>query len=226
MRFKKILFLTFASYLFAFLPYASAGGQAVKTPAKRVAFNFDSLKPGTLPQGWKAEETGQDKVAARWQVIEDPTAPSGKNVLAITAPGSSGDSFNLCWTGSVSFKDGEVSVRFRPVKGESDQGGGIMWRVQDKDNYYVVRHNPLENNLRLYFVKGGKRKMLKSASKKIPAGEWNAMRITQKGSRIEAFLNNERLIEAEDSAIPEPGGVGLWTKADALTSFDDLEIME
>ena len=109
--------------------------------------------------------------------------------------------------------------------GREDQGGGTIWRVQDKDNYYIARYNPLESNFRLYYVKNGARKILADASGvNIKAREWFAVKIVHKGEKIEGWLNGKKLLETTDRTFREAGGVGFWTKADAATSFDNLSV--
>jgi hypothetical protein len=201
---------------------------AVAQTATRVELetvSFDRVGSG-LPEGWKAEATHPRGPLALWEVVEDPTAPSPPKVLRVVpAPDSSGGTFNLCWTPSVRFLDGTIQVRLRADTGRGDQGGGPMWRVQDADNYYVVRYNPLENNFRLYTVKKGVRRMLDGASGiRIPAGRWLTVRIVQRGDHIQCFLDGTKLLDVHDTTFTTAGGVGLWTKADAATSFDDFTV--
>lgn len=171
------------------------------------------------------EGTNQDGPLATWEVVMEKDASKESKALALTKPNhTTRGTFNLCWTDKVRFKDGEISVRLKGNTGEVDQGGGVIWRARDKDNYYICRANPLENNLRLYWVKEGKRTMLKSEEIDMPAGQWHTLRITQDGARIQCFLGDAIAMEVEDTTFTEPGGIGLWTKADAATSFDDLEI--
>ena len=131
--------------------------------------------------------------------------------------------FNFCYTKDVTFTEGSISVKFRANAGQMDQGGGLMWRVQDNDNYYVARFNPLEDNFRFYIVHEGMRSELDSATIKLSAG-WHTMKIVQKGSHFEGYLDEQKLLSHEDKELQKSGGVGVWTKADALSSFDDLII--
>ena len=131
--------------------------------------------------------------------------------------------FNLCFTKELDFLNGTLSVKFRANSGHIDQGGGIMWRVQDKDNYYVARFNPLEDNFRFYIVHDGMRSELASADIKLISG-WHSMKIVQKGAHFEGYLDGKKLLNLEDTQLQNSGGVGVWTKADALTSFDGLSI--
>ncbi len=197
---------------------------AAPAPAAPLRLSFEETGLDALPDGWKIEATGRQAPLATWGVIADETAPSGTRVLAMRSPNHSGaGTFNLCWTGAVRFRDGKIGVRFKAETGEVDQGGGVIWRTRDKDNYYISRFNPLEDNFRIYYVKAGARKMLASARTKLPAG-WHALEIVHRGERIEGYLDGEKLLETDDGTFEEAGGVGLWTKADAVTSFDDFYV--
>ncbi len=188
-------------------------------------WNFDDVRVGLVPPGWKVEATNLRGDLPTWEVIEDTTAPSGEHVLAMVRPNHSfGGTFNLCWTDSVSFLDGEIEVAFKAVRGEEDQGGGVMWRVQDQDNYYIARFNPLEDNFRIYYVHDGARKTLESARVSLKVDQWHTLKIHQKGNDFEGYLDGEKLLEGSCKRFQDAGGVGLWTKADAVTSFDDFRV--
>jgi len=131
--------------------------------------------------------------------------------------------FNLCYTKDVEFKNGSITVKFRANAGRIDQGGGIMWRVQDNDNYYVARFNPLEDNFRFYIVHDGMRSELASADVRLSKG-WHSMKIVQKDNKFIGYLDDKKYLEEKNSDLNKTGGVGVWTKADAQTSFDNLTI--
>ena len=131
--------------------------------------------------------------------------------------------FNLCFTKDLNFLNGTISVKFRANAGRIDQGGGLMWRVQDNDNYYVARFNPLEDNFRFYIVHDGIRSELASADVKLSSG-WHTMKIEQKGDTFKGYIDGKQYLEHKDAHLKQAGGVGVWTKADAQTSFDDLKI--
>jgi hypothetical protein len=170
--------------------------------------------------GWKVEATGQNGPLATWEMPADLKGPEGESVIALTKANHETDTtFNLLWTDQVQFKDGALQVRIKPISGEDDQGGGLIWRAKDKNNYYVCRYNPLEKNLRLYKVVDGQREQLASADKELPAGEWATLTVEVAGESVKASLNGEQLIEVSDSTFTEAGGVGYWTKADAATAF-------
>jgi hypothetical protein len=136
----------------------------------------------------------------------------------------SSSTFNLCWTESVKFKDAQIELKFKALEGKEDQGGGPMWRIQDKDNYYIARANPLESNFSLYYVKNGDRKMLDSAKVEVSSHTWHTITIIHKGEHIEGYLNGKKYLDAQDGTFKDAGGIGLWTKADAVTYFDDLTV--
>jgi hypothetical protein len=209
---------------------SAAGFSADRKPvakgkAGNASWNFDDVPVGKLPAGWKADATNRRGPVAAWRVIEDATAPSGDHVLALTGPDlASGETFNICWTDAVPFLNGEIEVRFKAVKGREDQGGGVMWRVLDKDNYYIARFNPLEDNFRIYYVRNGARRTLADARIALPAGKWHTLKIVQHGNRFEGYLNGKKLLEGTNDLFSKAGGTGLWTKADAVTSFDDFSV--
>jgi hypothetical protein len=194
--------------------------------AEELRFGFDREPAGGLPPGWTIAATRPGGPLAEWRITADPKAPSAPNVLAITKiHDDSGDVFNLCWTNEVRFLDGSIEVSIRADSGKEDQGGGLIWRARDADNYYVARYNPLENNFRLYYVKDGRRKQLASADiRGVKSSEWFRLKIVHTGDRMEAYLNDRKYLEATDRTFTKAGGIGLWSKADAASSFDDLAV--
>ena len=191
---------------------------------KQGTFRFSKDDLGKVPKGWTAAKTGSGEGSV-WKVVADDTSPSKTGyVLAQTAESPSA-LFNLCVADDTNGKDVEVSVAMKAVAGNNDQGGGLVWRYQDANNYYVARYNPLETNYRLYKVVRGKRVQL--ATKEgldQPAGVWIALKIVQQGDAIRCYLDGKKLLEAKDGAIPKAGKIGLWTKADAQSRFDNLEV--
>jgi hypothetical protein len=189
------------------------------------AMGFDRDTAGSLPAGWSAGATHGAAELATWAVHADQGAVSPANVLSLTRTNHAGaGTFNLCWRKDARFRDGELRVAMRADAGESDQGGGLMWRARDADNYYVCRFNPLESNFRVYRVKDGERVQLATATVGGKAGEWHQLEVEQAGMHITCSLDGKKLLEADDATFPDAGGVGLWTKSDARTSFDDLSI--
>jgi hypothetical protein len=198
---------------------------AVAVQSMETTWTFDGDAPGELPAAWKAEQTNARGEGAVWAVEQDPSAPSGGGVLALVDPnGASGSTFNIAWTDQAPFQDGRIEVKVRAGEGREDKGGGPIWRVQDKDNYYIARWNPLENNARLYFVQNGSRKELASADVRASRDEWHTLAIEHQGERITGSFDGRPLWEVDDDTFPDAGGIGVWTKADAASRFDDLTI--
>ncbi len=209
---------------FILISFLCIGGCLSSLYAKTEKWDFENVVVGDLPKGWKISATHPKKPLAKWEVVETLAAPSGSKVLALSKINAYyGGTFNLCYTDSVDFKNGEISVDFKARSGRIDQGGGIMWRVQDSNNYYVARFNPLEDNFRFYIVTNGVRKQLASADVKLAKG-WHRMKILQNGAYFEGYLDGKKLLSCQDDQLNKSGGVGLWTKADAATSFDDFAV--
>jgi len=203
-----------------------ARGEAQATKkTSGIACNFEQVEEGQVPVGWKIETTNLKGDLAVWQVIKDSTAPFGEKVLSMTNPNlATGDTFNLCWTDTISLLDGEIEVHFKAVTGEEDQGGGVIWRAQDKDNYYIARFNPEENNFRIYSVHNSHREIMATIDIALAPMKWHTLKIIQQGNRFEGYLNGKKLLEGTDDLFVTAGGVGLWTKADAVTSFDGFSV--
>jgi hypothetical protein len=225
---SKLMLLALALFAGSYTANTTfAKPEAKPAPATNnsVSLNFDNLKSGKLPAGWKVNATGSKTPLATWKVIKDKSAPSGNKVLALTSINHrSGRTFNICMTDSIHFLDGEISVKFKADSGNIDRGGGIIWHAQDADNYYVARFNPLEDNFRIYYVKNSRRHMIYDSHITLPSNQWIEMRIVQHKNQFKAYLNNKKLIEGQSNIFPQSGGVGLWTKADAATSFDDFSV--
>jgi ornithine cyclodeaminase/alanine dehydrogenase-like protein (mu-crystallin family) len=178
-------------------------------------FALAGAKPEALPPGWECGVTG--KGTPRWTVEVDPTAPSGR-VLQQSGSGT----FPWCVKRDASFTDGHVEVRFKALRGRQDQAGGVVWRWKDGDNYYVARANALENNVSLYYTEKGRRITLKYVDAPVPANTWHTLRAEFAGERIRVALNGRLYIELDDAHIKGNGAVGVWTKADSVTAFDDF----
>jgi hypothetical protein len=209
-----------------------AAGLASGSEGVKRQVSFDDQKAGEPPSGLTCALTGNGR-AGTWQIVEDATAPTRPNVIAQLDEDATSYRFPVCVLDGVSAKDVDLSVRFKPIKGTKDQAAGLVFRYRDNDNYYVVRANALEGNVVLYKVEGGKRTDLKpkgagllAYGKKasVAAGAWGHLRVTARGNLFEVYLGGDRLLEAEDSTFASAGKVGLWTKADSVTYFDDLRV--
>ena len=204
--------------------FCAERGAAGRARGRRRQWSFEKAKVGSIPKGWKVAETRAQGTPAKWQVVQDSTAPKGAKVVAITENGNRGSTYNLLMAEKTRYGDLSVRVMVKALSGEEDQGGGPIWRAKDPDNYYIARWNPLENNFRVYFVKDGRRKQLGTANVKTDAKTWHEVRIVQKATLITAYFDGKKLIELEDSTFSEAGMVGLWVKADGRTAFDNFSV--
>ena len=179
-------------------------------------FGFDADAVGSAPAGWTCGVTGSGN--PRWTVERDADATSPSNVLLQSGTGT----FPWCVRTDAAVSDGFVEVKFKPIRGRADQAGGVVWRWKDSSSYYVARANALENNVALYYTEGGTRKTLKYVDAPVPAGIWHTLRVDFSGARIAVSLDGKRYIELDDRHIGAAGAVGVWTKADSVTAFDDF----
>ena len=202
-----------------------ASDQAVETRSgPAAAWDFEQDKVGSAPKHWSITETNPTTSRATWQVITDISASSGANVLALTESDNYDGTFNLAIAKKSSFRDLDLTVRAKAVSGSEDQGGGPIWRCRDRNNYYICRFNPLESNIRLYVVVDGRRQQLASDRVDVTAGRWYEIRVLMLGDEITCWLDGEELLYCSDIHFERAGKVGVWTKADAVTSFDDLVV--
>jgi len=178
--------------------------------------NFDQTKPGALPANWASGVTGLG--TPQWAVVADPTAPSPPYVLKQSGSGT----YPWAVKQDVALADGFVETRFKPLSGKQDQAGGVVWRWQNGRTYYVARANANENNVSLYYTTLGIRSTIKYVDAPVQLAAWHTLRVEFAGRQIRVLLDGKLYIEAEDGHIKEAGAVGLWTKADSVTLFDDF----
>ena len=184
--------------------------------ASAETLTFDQDKAGALPGLWQQGVTGKGN--PQWAVRPDSTAPSKPNVLQQSGSGT----FPWCVLPKTAVENGFVEVRFKPISGREDQAGGVVWRWKDGDNYYIARANALENNVSLYYTSNGRRITIKYVDAPVPGNVWHTLRVEFSGRRIKVVLDGKTYIELEDTHIAGSGAVGLWTKADSVTAFDDF----
>jgi len=212
---------TIVTLIVALLLASTAFAETKST--SETTLDFDKFETGKTPAGFSTALTGGGG-SVFWLIQEDPTAPSGGKVLAQTSTDKTDYRFPLCIYDKFTAKDVEVSVKFKAVSGKVDQAAGLVARFQDKDNYYITRANALENNVRLYKVVGGSRKQFAGKKMNVSSGEWHTLKLEVKGKRFAVSFDDKLLFEADDDTFTEAGKVGLWTKADSVTYFDDLKI--
>ena len=198
-----------------FLPAAFFLGVAMNGFADEVV-SFDRMKAGSAPEGWTCGVTGRG--APRWTIEADGTAPRARNVLKQSGSGD----FPWCVLKSASVEDGFVEVKLKPLAGRQDQAGGVVWRWKDGNRYYVARANALEDNVSLYYTEGGSRKTIKYVDAPVAPNLWHTLRVEFAGAHIKVILDGVVRIELDDKHIEGAGAVGVWTKADSVTVFDDF----
>lgn len=188
------------------------------------AASFESTQIGTTPEGWTSTLTGSGN--PKWTVESDRSAPSKLSVLRQSGRAT----YPLLLKNETNIKDGFIEVKFKAIAGSQDRAAGIVWRAKDANNYYVLRANALENNVVLYKTVGGVRSELDIVGRKggygvsvpVPANTWHTLRVEFKASQFSASFNGRQLFEVEDSTFTDAGKVGLWTKADSVTLFDQV----
>ena len=190
--------------------------------ADQVSFVNDAT--GAPPQGWTVTMTGQG--TPKWTVEDDPSAPSKSKIVKQSGRAT----YPLLLKNGTSIKDGFVEIQLKAISGSEDRAAGIVWRAKDTNNYYVVRANALEDNVVLYKTIDGKRSPIDIVGRSggygvkvpVPAGRWHTLRVEFEGRRFKVVFNSQRLFEVDDRTFSEAGQVGLWTKADSITVFDNV----
>src|SRR3989454_12408054 len=184
--------------------------------AQAQTINFDDATPGAAPPGWTATKTGKGE--AKWAIEKDDTARSKPNVLKQSGEAT----YPVCLKNDTRLKDGFVEVKFKPMSGKEDQAGGVVWRAKDADNYYLARANALEDNVTIYHTIKGRRVSFKNVNQKVKSAEWHTLRVAFRGNHFRVTFDGAKVIEATDDSLADAGKVGLWTKADSVTLFDDF----
>jgi 3-keto-disaccharide hydrolase len=190
--------------------------------------SYENTRIGATPEGWTATLTG--KGDPKWTVENDDTAPSEFKVLKQSGRAT----FPLLLKNDTNIQDGFIEVKFKALAGSQDRAAGLVWRATDANNYYVVRANALEDNFVLYKTVNGVRSALDIVGRKggygvhvpVPANIWHSLRIDFKANRFMASFNGKQLFEVDDSTFTNAGMVGLWTKADSVTLFDEISYGE
>src|SRR6266571_5020818 len=178
--------------------------------------NFDDLKTGAPPPGWTATKTGKGE--AKWTIEKDDTAPSKPNVLKQSGVAT----YPVCFKNDTSLKDGFVEVKFKPISGKEDQAGGVAWRLKDADNYYIARANALEDNVTIYDTVNGRRTERKRTNMKVATNQWHTLRVDFQGTHFTVAFDGKKALEWDDATFRDAGKVGVWTKDDSVTLFDDF----
>lgn len=193
--------------------------------------DFAKANAGSVPPGWTVTMTHKGG-APKWEVLKDDSAPSKPNVLAQVSNDATGGRFPLAVYEDANLKDGTLSVKFKAISGRTDQAAGLVWRYKNPDNYYIVRANALENNIVLYKVEKGERIALApkgtpsktyGVKHRVSKQTWNRLGVTFQGNVFTVSFDGQKVFEVVDSTFTDGGKVGLWTKADSVTYFDDFQ---
>ena len=185
-------------------------------PATAETIGFDTDPAGTPPSGWRCGATGGG--SPHWRVEADASAPSRPNVLKQSGKAT----FPWCVRRDVSIADGFVEVKFKPLQGREDQAGGVVWRWKDGENYYVARANALENNVSIYHTTHGTRHTIKYVDAPVAGNQWHTLRVEFAEQHAKVILDGKQYLDVQDEHIQGAGAVGVWTKADSVTAFDDF----
>ena len=183
---------------------------------EKMLINFDNVSIGSAPSGWTATLTGSGN--AKWTVEKDDTAPSKPNVLKQSGQAT----YPVCIKDDTNLKDGFVEVKFKPISGKEDQAGGVIWRAKDSNNYYIARANALEDIVTIYDTVKGRRTERKRTNTKVASNQWHTLRVDFQGNHFTVTFDGKKAIEWDDATFTEAGKVGVWTKADSVTLFDDF----
>jgi hypothetical protein len=184
--------------------------------------DFDSATLGKMPPGWSAAMTNGGSIP-KWQVVRDGSAPTQPYVFARTNDPSNHSP--LAILDAMAVRDGDISVRIKPLAGHADQTGGLVFRYRDANNYYLARANALDNSITLFKVENGKSSPLCAGVRHdIPANNWSILKVSVRGRRFQVYVNHRRVLQTQDETFQNTGKVGLWAKGDSVTYFDDFRV--
>jgi hypothetical protein len=209
--------------LLVFFGLIASGGKVI---------TFDSSQSGKAPPGWTFAMTNQGG-SPQWEIRKDQTAPASHYVLAQVSHDPGGECSPLAILNTMSLRDGDVSVRIKPVAGREERTGGLVWRYRDENNYYLARANALRKDVEIYKVEKGRllpislngpRRLEASVRHEIPSNAWSILKVSFRGDRFQVYFDHRLVLQAQDRTFAEPGKVGLWTKADSVTYFDDFRV--
>jgi len=194
-----------------------------ETASLALVWNFDREQPGTLPSEFSIGTLFDGRPAGNWQVLATERAKSPPHVLAQLMAKGAEHAYKVTLVKGTVASDLALQVSFLPIQGNADMGGGLIWRVADDRNYYLARANPLEQNIRVYRVVKGVRHLLENFDQTITVKQWHTLRITHQGCRVNVFYDDKQVFDLCDKTF-HAGIIGLWTKSDAVTYFDDLQL--
>lgn len=204
------------------LGFGTMSAQA-ETASPASLWDFDREQPGTLPNEFSIGTLFDGRPAGNWQVLATDRAKSPPHVLAQLMAKGAEHAYKVALLKEVIASDLNLQVSFLPIQGQADMGGGLIWRAADDRNYYLARANPLEQNIRVYRVVKGVRHLLENFDQTIDVRQWHTLRVIHRGCQINLFYDDKQVFDLCDKTF-HAGKIGLWTKSDAVTYFDDLQL--
>ena len=194
------------------------------TAAPVRVITFDNAQLGRTPPEWTVAMTNHGR-PPRWEIVKDMSAATQPYVFAQVSTDPLRDRYPLAIFNDITFRDGEVSVRLKPVSGREVQAGGLVWRYRDENNYYLARANALEKNVQVFKVENGIRKpIMAGVHHEIPTNAWSILKVSARGNRFQVYMDHRRILQGWDNTFMSGGKVGLWTVADSVTYFDDFRV--
>jgi len=194
-----------------------------ETASPALVWNFDREQSSTLPSEFSIGTLFDGRPAGDWQILATDRAKSPPHVLAQLMAKGAEHAYKVVLSKEVIATDLNLEVSFLPIQGQADMGGGLIWRAADDRNYYLARANPLEQNIRVYRVEKGVRHLLQNFDQTINVRQWHTLRVTHQGCRVNIFYDDKQVFDLCDKTF-HAGMIGLWTKSDAVTYFDDLRL--
>src|SRR5262245_26581318 len=211
------------SFIASLQPATGAVAAQAETAPPALVWNFDREQPGTLPSEFTIGTLFDERPAGDWQVLATDRAKSPPYVLAQLMAKGAEHAYKVVLSKGVSASDLNLEVSFLPIQGNADMGGGLIWRATDDRNYYLARANPLEQNIRVYRVVKGIRHLLQNFDQTINVKQWHTLRVTHQDCHVNVFYDEKQVFDLCDKTFHH-GMIGLWTKSDAVTYFDDLRL--
>jgi hypothetical protein len=217
--------LIVVSFIASFQLALGAVAVQAETAAHAPAWNFDREQPGTLPSEFSIGTLFDGRAAGEWQVLATERAKSPPHVLAQLMAKGAEHAYKITLIKGIVASDLNLQVSFLPIQGQADMGGGLIWRAADDRNYYLARANPLEQNIRVYRVEKGIRHLLENFNQTIDVRQWHTLQITHQGCHVNIFFDGRQVLGLCEKTF-QTGMIGLWTKSDAVTYFDDLQFQQ
>jgi hypothetical protein len=217
--------LIVVSFIALFQLAIGAVAAQAETGPPTSAWNFDREQPGTLPSEFSIGTLFDGRAAGEWQVLATERAKSPPHVLAQLMAKGAEHAYKITLIKGIVASDLNLQVSFLPIQGQADMGGGLIWRAANDRNYYLARANPLEQNIRVYRVEKGIRHLLENFNQTIDVRQWHTLQVTHQGCHVNIFFDGRQVLDLCEKTF-QTGMIGLWTKSDAVTYFDDLQFQQ